>query len=130
MAAFYFMYWTNGYAGQWLDLPGDGPLYQAATAMALAAVVFTQIGNVFAQRSERRSIFRINPFVNRLIWVGVAVELLLVIAITYTPFLQAVIGTAPFPAWHWLFLVAWVPALIVMDELRKALLRWREPHVR
>ena len=52
MVAFYFMYWTNGYWGQWLDLPADGPLYHAATAMTLAAVVVTQIGNLFAQRTE------------------------------------------------------------------------------
>ena len=42
MAAFFFMYWTSGYAGQWLDLPSNGSLYQAATAMALAAVVLTR----------------------------------------------------------------------------------------
>ena len=35
MAAFFFMYWMNGYAGQFLDLPDSGALYQAATAMAL-----------------------------------------------------------------------------------------------
>jgi Ca2+-transporting ATPase len=23
MAAFYFMYWSSGYAGQWLDLPSS-----------------------------------------------------------------------------------------------------------
>ena len=52
MAAFYFRYWTNGYAGQWLDLPSSGTLYRSATAMALAAVVTTQIGNLFAQRTD------------------------------------------------------------------------------
>jgi len=36
MSAFYFIYWTNGYGGQWLDLPANGPLYCAATAMTLA----------------------------------------------------------------------------------------------
>ena len=51
MSAFYCMYWTNGYWGQWLDLPAGGPLYRAATAMTLAAVVATQIGNLFAQRT-------------------------------------------------------------------------------
>ena len=34
MAAFYFMYWMNGYWGQWIDLPASGALYRAATAMA------------------------------------------------------------------------------------------------
>jgi len=44
MAAFYFLFWTNGYRGRWMDLPSHGPLYQAATAMTLAAVVMTQVG--------------------------------------------------------------------------------------
>ena len=49
MIAFYFFYWTNGYWGQWIDLPGEGALYRSATGIALAAVVMTQIGNLFAQ---------------------------------------------------------------------------------
>ncbi len=57
MAAFYFMYWTDGYWGRWLDLPAEGPLYRSATAMALAAVVTTPIGNLFAQRSASASAF-------------------------------------------------------------------------
>ena len=50
MSAFYFMYWTNGYWGQWLDLPAGGLLYRAATAMTLAAVPATQ------KQTEQRSI--------------------------------------------------------------------------
>jgi potassium/sodium efflux P-type ATPase len=126
MAAFYFMYWTNGYQGQWIDLPDKGELYRAATAMTLAAVVATQIGNVFAQRTERISVFRIGLFSNRLIWIGIAVEVILILLIVYVPFLQNIFGTAAFPPQYWLFLLAWTPALLFADELRKALLRWYE----
>jgi magnesium-transporting ATPase (P-type) len=125
MAAFYFMYWTNGYGGQWIELPGEGPLYAAATAMALAAVVMTQVGNVFAQRTEIASTFRLPLFHNRLIWIGIAVEIILILAIVYTPFGNQVVGTAPFPAANWLFLIAWIPSLVLVDEIRKALLRRR-----
>jgi magnesium-transporting ATPase (P-type) len=123
MAAFYFLYWTNGYWGQWIDLPNSGRLYQAATAMTLGAVVATQIGNVFAQRTERISVFRISLFSNRLIWVGIAVEGILVFLIVYVPFLQSVFGTAAFALPYWLFLFAWTPLLLLADEARKALLR-------
>jgi magnesium-transporting ATPase (P-type) len=128
MAAFYFMYWMNGYWGQWLDLPSQGPLYASATAMALAAVVTTQIGNLFAQRSERTSIFRLgwSHFTgNRLIWVGIATELIMAFGIVYLPALQALIGTNAFPLTYWLFLFAWTPALLLVDEFRKWLLRRR-----
>jgi magnesium-transporting ATPase (P-type) len=126
MAAFYFIFWTNGYWGQWLDLPASGDLYRAATTMTLACVVATQIGNLFAQRTARTSIFRIKLFGNRLIWVGIATELILILLIVYTPFLQSIFETAAFPPIYWLFLFAWTPALLVADEVRKALLRGLE----
>jgi potassium/sodium efflux P-type ATPase len=126
MSAFYFMYWTSGYNGQWTNLPDSGALYRAATTMTLAAVVATQIGNVFAQRTERTSVFRIGLFSNRLVWVGIAVEVTLIVLIVYVPFLQGIFGTAAFPSGNWLFLLAWTPALLLADELRKALLRRQE----
>jgi len=125
MAAFYFMYWTNGYWGQWIDLPSSGALYMAATAMALAAVVTTQIGNLFAQRSERVSVSRFPLFNNRMLWVGIATELALVFMITYVPLFQDFVGTGPFPLMNWLFLFAWTPVLLVIDEIRKWLIRRR-----
>ncbi|RIK36164.1 MAG: ATPase [Chloroflexi bacterium] len=121
MAAFYFMYWTNGYAGQWLDLPDSGLLYQAATTMTLGAVVTTQIGNLFAQRAANTSIMRIGFFTNRLVWIGIATELVIIVLVVYTPFLQAVFGTAPLGLRDWIFLFAWTPTLLVADEARKFL---------
>jgi len=126
MAAFYFQFWINGYWGQWLDLPTTGILYQSATAMALGAVVATQIGNLFAQRTERTSAFRTNWFSNRMVWIGIGSELLLISLIIYVPFFQHLIGTAAFPFQNWLFLFAWTPSLLLADELRKWLVRRRE----
>jgi magnesium-transporting ATPase (P-type) len=126
MAAFYFQYWTNGYAGQWLNLPASGTLYLSATAMALAGVVASQIGNLFAERSERISPFRINPFNNRLLWGGIATELALVLLITHVPFLQSFIGTAAFPAINWAFLALWIPVMLLADQLWKAFFSRRE----
>jgi Ca2+-transporting ATPase len=128
MMAFFFVYWTNGYWGRWLDLPGDGMLYRSATAMTLGAVVATQIGNLFAQRTERMSVFRAGFFSNRLVWAGIATELLLLVALVYVPWLQAVFGTAAFAAQNWVFLAAWMPVLLLADEARKAVMRARARH--
>jgi P-type Ca2+ transporter type 2C len=125
MSAFFWLFWTSGYWGQFLGLPSNGPLYQAATAMTLAAVVFTQIGNLFAQRTERSSVFRVGFFSNRMVWIGIATELILIAAIVYVPFLQNIFGTAAFGWQYWLFLLAWMPALLVADELRKWVVRRR-----
>jgi hypothetical protein len=60
-----------------------------------------------------------------LVWLGIGTELVLVFAIIYVPFLQGLFDTAPFPMRYWLFLLAWVPALFLADELRKiAARRW------
>ncbi len=126
MAAFYFYYWTNGYAGQWVDLPASGPIYRAATSMALAAVVFTQIGNLFAQRSTRQSIFKTPLFNNKLIWYGIVSELLIVLAIVYVPFMQRFIGTGPFEPKYWLFHLLWIPSLPIADAIRKAVQTQKE----
>ena len=129
VAAFYFHYWTNGHWGQWLDLPSEGLLYQSATAMTLAAIVVTQMGNLFAQRSERTSVFRSKPFANRLIWVAVAVALAVVSVVIYVPFFQRLFNTAGFPAGNWLFLLALSPTVLLADELRKAVLHLRHKYV-
>jgi P-type Ca2+ transporter type 2C len=123
MIAFFYMYWTNGYWGQFLDLPSSGNLYLAASSLALASVVFTQIGAVFTQRTERTSIFKLPLFNNRLIWIGILTELVLVFLIVYTPFMNAFIGTGPFPASYWLFLVPFIPSLIIIDEVAKFIKR-------
>lgn len=123
MAAFYFQYWSQGYWGQWFDLPSSGWLYQSATAMTLGAIVTTQIGNLLAQRTERISILRFGLFNNPLIWIGIATELLIVSAIIYLPPLQWIFGTAAFGLGNWLFLFAWTPSLLILDELRKGWVR-------
>jgi P-type Ca2+ transporter type 2C len=122
MAAFFFTYWSAGYWGQWLDLPDSGELYRSATALALAAVVTTQIGNLFAHRTEHISIAAVGWSTNRLAFAGIASELAIIVAIVYVPFLQAVVGTAPVPASHWLVVLAFAPLLLIADEARKGFL--------
>jgi magnesium-transporting ATPase (P-type) len=94
--------------------------------MTLAAVVATQVGNLFAQRTDRASVFHSGFFRNRLVWVGIATEVGVLLLIVHVPFLQSIFGTAGFPAQGWGFLLLCVPALLLADEGRKALLRFRE----
>jgi P-type Ca2+ transporter type 2C len=126
MGAFFLTYHAMG-AWSGIDaLPDRGPVYAAATAAALAAVVTTQIGNLFAHRTDRRSVFEIGLGSNRYAWAAIGTELALIAAIVYLPPLQAIIGTAAFPAWLWIPLLAATPTLLAIDEGRKALLRRRD----
>jgi P-type Ca2+ transporter type 2C len=122
MAAFFLAFRLAGFEG-WLDLPADGPAYRSATAMALAMVVATQIGNLFAQRSERVPLSRLGLGGNRLLWWGIASEVVVILLIVYAAPFQRVIGTAPFPAHGWLWLLAGIPLLPLIDEIRKRITR-------
>ncbi|MGF1665311.1 MAG: cation-translocating P-type ATPase [Acidimicrobiia bacterium] len=114
IAAFFGAYRLMGYDG-FDSLPGEGVTYRAAAGMALSAVVATQIGNLFAQRSRG---FR-DLGSNRLILWGIASELVVIAALIYVPWLGGVIGTAPFPAVGWLWLLLGVPLLPLVDHVRR-----------
>jgi magnesium-transporting ATPase (P-type) len=118
MGAFFSAYWSNGLAWQWLDLPDAGPLYAQAASAALAAVVATQIGNLFAQRSEWQSAFAIplsrNPF---LVW-GIAAEILCLAAFLTVPALRVILGTAPLSWQVWGIVLSTIPLLVFVDEIR------------
>jgi len=85
----------------------------------------TQIGNVFTQRAGHRSILKVPLFSNKLVWIGILTELLLVFGITYLPFLQKFIGTSAFDLKYWLFLAIFIPALPITDAIYKAFKRRR-----
>lgn len=125
MAAFYGLYWTQGYWGQWFDLPASGAVYRMATSMTLAAVVATQIGNLFAQRTDSASVRSLSLWSNPWLWVGVATEIGLLGLLLYIPWLQRLFATAPLSPGYWLVLLLLTPVLLVADEGRKALMRRR-----
>jgi sodium/potassium-transporting ATPase subunit alpha len=114
--------WTWG-----ADLAATDPLYLQATTACLTAIIVTQVANVFACRSLRESIFTVGWTTNRLIFLGVAVELLLQFFIVYHPWGQAIFGTAPLPLAAWLVLAPFALALLLAEEARKAVVRqkWR-----
>jgi Ca2+-transporting ATPase len=134
MAAFFTVWWSHGYG--LAELQSVAPailshapdaataaIYAQATTMTLAAIVACQDGNVFACRSERISIFRLGFFSNPLIWLGIAMEWTLMLAIIYSPPLRAIFSTAPLAAWQWLLLAICPPLLLGAEELRKAAFR-------
>jgi P-type Ca2+ transporter type 2C len=57
--------------------------------------------------------------------VGLASVGLILLALSYTPFLQAIFLTAPLRATDWLFLLIFPPVQVLADEARKAWGRWR-----
>ena len=113
--------WTWGAGLAWSDA-----LYRQATTMTFAAIVLTQVANVFACRSERLSVFRFSIVSNPLILLGIAVELTLLMLLIYTPFGNYILGTAPLPLSVWISLALGAPLLLFADECRKSIVRWIE----
>jgi magnesium-transporting ATPase (P-type) len=122
MAAFFFVLKLGGWEyGQALAKPE--PLYLQATTACLAAIVVTQVVNVFLCRHPRTSAFEFGLRGNPLLIWGIAIEIALVLAIAYTPWGNLVFGTAPIAAQVWLFIVPFAVAMLVLEEGRKALAR-------
>ncbi len=114
--------------GGWLRgtiLSPDDNLYLQATTACLTAIIITQIGNVFACRSSRLSIFQTGFFSNRLIFFGIMVEILLLVFIVYHPFGNKIFATAPVSFETWLVPVPFSITLLVLEELRKLYVRRR-----
>ncbi len=120
--AYFFVNMQNGWPKT--GLAGDGnPVYIKATAMTLAAIVFTQIGQVFNCRTEKQSIFRVGLLKNRQVNIGIIVEILIIVALVYLPPLQKVFHTLPLSISDWLILCIIPPVVLLVEEARKALLR-------
>ena len=101
-------------------MAASGPLYERATTMCLAGIVASQIGNALAIRTDRESIFTVGLFSNRLLLWGILSEVLILLALSYLPFLQRIFGTAPLTGRDLLFLLIFPPLMLLADELRKA----------
>jgi magnesium-transporting ATPase (P-type) len=106
-------------------LSSDSQTYHQAITMTQAGIVFSQVFNGFAVRTDVRSVFSVGLLSNRRLVGAQVVAVAIMLAISYAPPLQSLLGTAALPASWWA-----VPALfgvmaLVAEELRKAALRWR-----
>ena len=109
---------------QWAQpLASDTLLYGQATGAFLATIIFCQIGNVLACRSNRLSALPYLLRPNLWIWAGLLVEVLFILAILYIPLFHRFFSTGPLPLWVW-GIIALAPWLIFgIEELRKWLVR-------
>ena len=125
MAAFFFVLVGAGW--QWGGMLSPNDLrYRQATTACLTAVVIVQVVNVHLCRSRRRSVLSRPLFDNHLITTGIIAEVALILLIDYTAGGNAVFGTAPIGYRVWLFVVPFALAMLMLEEGRKAIVRWRE----
>jgi magnesium-transporting ATPase (P-type) len=96
-----------------------------ASTVTFVGIVVMQIANAFACRTERQSAFGVGFASNRLLLAGIVFEVLLTVAIVYTPIGQVMFGTAGVPVWWWLVCAAAIVPAFLAEEARKWLVRRR-----
>jgi sodium/potassium-transporting ATPase subunit alpha len=123
-----FGFFSVLYGGGWnwgTMLQPDNVVYMQATTACLTAIIITQIGNVFACRSSKESVLGLGFFTNRMIFSGIAFEILLQLFIVYHPWGNRVFSTHPLPLTIWLMLIPFAFVLFFAEEARKAVTRSR-----
>lgn len=125
MSCYFYVNYLHGWPNVALAEAGS-EIYRMATTMTLMGIVAAQAGAVLCCRSDRRSLFRVGIFGNKLVLIGIASELLLLFVIVYVPFMQNIFNTAAVGINEWCFALLWAPLIIILDEMRKLYLRTRE----
>jgi sodium/potassium-transporting ATPase subunit alpha len=123
----YFFVLTRGGWTWGVSLSLDDPLLRQASTATFLGIVMMQVGNVFACRSSRDSVFTRSFFSNHLIFIGIALELLLQVFIVYHPLGNRIFSTAPLSIDVWLLLIPCSLALLLAEEGRKLIVRKRFP---
>jgi magnesium-transporting ATPase (P-type) len=117
-----FAYFTVLMQGGWswgVSLSLDDPLVRQASTATFLGIVVMQVGNVFACRSSRDTVFKRGFFSNRLIFIGIAFEILLTVFIIYHPWGNELFSTAPLPLSIWLAVTPFTVFLLFAEEARK-----------
>ncbi len=103
--------------------PGHAGHIEAAQTMAFVTLCTSELLRAFTARSEYHSIFTIGVFSNPwMIW-ATGSSFLLVLLVTYAPFLQPFFDTIPLTVGDWFFMAPFFLASPVAMELVKVYLR-------
>jgi magnesium-transporting ATPase (P-type) len=122
LAAFFFVLHAGGWAyGE--TLGRLDPLYLEATTACLAAIVLTQMVNLFLCRHPVKSAWSPGHAGNPLIALALAAEAATLLAIVYTPAGNWLFGTAPIGWQAWAAALPFALAMLLAEEGRKAWLR-------
>ncbi len=121
----YFLY-LIGQGWHWGEHAAPTPEAGAvASTIVFLGIVIMQIGNAFACRTERVSVFSIGLFSNRFLLYGIAFEVVFAALLIYVPALHGLFGTGSVPLVWWAYFLAFVPVVFMAEEARKAIVRRR-----
>ena len=130
MVAYFVVYFDNGFTFAKLRTIGiatknyiNDKVYMTATTANHAAIIMSQIGNAFANRTNYDSVFKVGFFKNKLLFWGILGEVIIINALIYIPGLNTVFNHYPLPGKYWLMEIAFIPSVLIFEEIRKLILR-------
>jgi P-type Ca2+ transporter type 2C len=108
-----------GGIGLWLWWTNQGLETADARNLLVQLFVLFEIFHIGNARSERISLFRLNPLRNPVLLGGTATALAVHLAATYIPFFQDVLGVHPISPSEWGYLVLLAMSVVVVMEAHK-----------
>jgi Ca2+-transporting ATPase len=95
-----------------------------ARTIAVTTMVFFQFFQVWNARSERESIFTLNPFTNMFLFLGLVGSMLAHICVMYIPAAEWLFSFVPMSFFDWIFVVVVASSVILLVEAEKAIRRY------
>ncbi len=130
IVAFFAVYHSNGFTLSKIQEIGvdpknyvSNPIYQAAITAAFTAIVLSQIGNAFANRTTYDSVFKAGFFKNKLLLWAILGEVAILNMLIYIPKLNGVFNHFPIGWNSWIVPILFIPSVLIIEEIRKLLLR-------
>ena len=98
-----------------MELPNS---LDKARTMAFTTTIMFQVLFALNCRSEKRSVFRMNPFTNKKLLASIALSVVLQFMVLYVPFFQVMFKTVPLNVYDWAkILVLSSLGLLVLPEV-------------
>ena len=98
--------------------------------VTLQTIVMCQLFHLFNSRSIRESAFKMDFFSNKAVFVVAGLLLVLQLAVTYLPFMNAMFGTVPLSLKFWLIPIGLGFVVFLIVEGEKAIMRKRDANKR
>ncbi len=103
----------------------DKDLTKALTISLTTMAVF-QWFNAYNVRSDKESIFRMNPLENKWLLIATGGVVILQLMAVYVPFMQTIFHTTALSLREWLIIIPVAASIIVVEEVRKLIVRIRD----
>ncbi|MBD8043704.1 cation-transporting P-type ATPase [Arthrobacter sp. Sa2BUA2] len=92
-----------------------------ATTMAFTTFVFYQVFNLLNVRSETSSLFSLQTFTNRTIWLALGAVVVLQFLVVQLGVFESLFDTVPLTADQWLLCIGVAATIVLVSELSKAI---------